>query len=122
MDNYDSDSLGSDAFNEPEYTEDAVKCNYCNRAWLQWVKIKGKYKLYDHSRNEIHACFSHIDTEAYTCLVLAYHELNSIRARDGAPSGVCEKYFSDLVDRIDAIVKKTTGIGAFNHPLKRINQ
>jgi len=29
-----------------------------------------------------------------------WQELNSIKARDGAPSGVCPEYWSDLTERV----------------------
>ncbi len=57
------------------------------------------------------------DKEACTCLVLAFDQLNAIRARDGAPKGVGEEYFSSIVDRIDAAVKAATGKTAWLHPL-----
>ena len=50
-------------------------------------------------------------------LVLAYFELNSIRARDGVPSSdVDEKYFSQLIDEIDDTVLFITGKSAHCHP------
>lgn len=75
---------------------------------------------YDYSQDaaiELLEAAAKREDEAMKCLVLAYNELNMIRARDGAPFGVSEKYFSELCDRIDAAVKAGTGQGAWMHPL-----
>lgn len=55
--------------------------------------------------------------------VRAFAELNAIRARDGVPyhsdgsrSDVCEKYFSSVVDALDAAVESLTGRSAHCHP------
>ena len=49
-------------------------------------------------------------------LILCYQELNSIKARDWAPPGVSEEYFSTLVGEINRYVEKETGHGAWLHP------
>jgi len=54
--------------------------------------------------------------EALALLVRAYLELNGIRARYGAPDGVCHEYFGDLVDSIDEYVKRLTDKSAHCHP------
>ena len=54
--------------------------------------------------------------ESVKCLVLAFKELNSIRARDGAPLGVSPEWFSQIVNRIDAAVISQTGKTAHCHP------
>lgn len=55
--------------------------------------------------------------------VLAYAELNAIRARDVVPytsrgfkSDVDEEYFSSVVDMLDEAVKSATGVSAHCHP------
>lgn len=59
--------------------------------------------------------------------VLAFAELNAIRARDGVPytrngykCGVDERYFSSVVDALDEAVKAATGRSARCHPVLRI--
>lgn len=49
-------------------------------------------------------------------LCRAFQELNAIRARDGAPQGVCEAYFSQVVDEINDVVVELTGKSAHCHP------
>jgi hypothetical protein len=55
--------------------------------------------------------------------VMAFYELNIIRARDGVPycqdgtrSDVDEKYFSSVVDALDSAVEAVTGYSAHCHP------
>lgn len=55
--------------------------------------------------------------------VMAFSELNAIRARDGVPythsgckSSVDEQYFSSVVDALDEAVKAATGRSAHCHP------
>jgi hypothetical protein len=64
-----------------------------------------------------------LQRRAVRAMVRAFLELNQIRARDGVPythmgykSGVCEKYFSSVVDELDAVVKAMTGHSAHCHP------
>lgn len=38
-----------------------------------------------------------MDDKSIDTIWCAWSELNAIRARDGAPFGVCEKYFDGLV-------------------------
>lgn len=56
-------------------------------------------------------------TRSAKVLVKAFLELNTIRARDGAPQGVCPEYFSSVIDEIDEVVKELTGKSAHCHPL-----
>ena len=50
-------------------------------------------------------------------LCQVYKELNCIRARDGAPHGVCEKWWDKLTESVDNIVLEHTGKQAWLHPL-----
>lgn len=50
-------------------------------------------------------------------LVNVYNELNTIRARDGAPKGVDQKYFNELVYELDRFLKENTGDGGWQHPI-----
>ncbi len=63
------------------------------------------------------------DDRPVKALVKAFLELNAIRARDGVPYsrrgdryGVCEEYFSSVVDDVNTAVKELTGITAHCHP------
>lgn len=51
-----------------------------------------------------------------TVLAQAFQELNTIRARDGAPEGVADSYFSSIVDGLDEIMIHLTGKSAHCHP------
>lgn len=60
---------------------------------------------------------------AVRAMVKAFQELNAIRARDGVPYsrdgsryGVCENYFSSVIEELDASVRELTGKSAHCHP------
>lgn len=49
-------------------------------------------------------------------LCFVYQEMNSIRARDGAPINVCHEYWDRLTEQVDDIVMNQTGKQAWLHP------
>lgn len=66
---------------------------------------------------------SDIERQLVRAAVRAFHELNTIRARDGVPytqggwkSTVCEEYFSSVVDGLNDAVTAATGKSAHCHP------
>lgn len=50
-------------------------------------------------------------------LCQVYREFNSIRARDGAPHGVCHEWWNKLTESVNDIVIEHTDRGAWLHPL-----
>ena len=66
--------------------------------------------------------------KASRALVLAFRELNEIRARDGVPytsfgyaSSVDPEWFSHVVDEVDEAILALTGHGGHCHPLLYVN-
>ena len=57
-----------------------------------------------------------MNRRAVRVMVRAFQELNTIRARDGAPPSVDPDYFSSIVDELDEVVIEMTGESAHCHP------
>ena len=66
---------------------------------------------------------SSISEAAILAMCQAWHEMNTIRARDGVPymydgikSDVSQEYWDDIMQRLDDEVKAATGRGCWLHP------
>lgn len=55
--------------------------------------------------------------EVLKVLCEAYREMNIINARDGAPGDVSQPYWDDIMHRLDEIVRKDSGNGAWLNPI-----
>ena len=52
----------------------------------------------------------------------AYLEMNAIRAREGAPLGVCPEYWNSVVEGLDQILREETQHGGHCHPALYLDQ
>jgi len=50
-------------------------------------------------------------------LCQVYENMNKIRARDGAPHGICHEWWDKLTDEVNDIVETRTGHTAWLNPL-----
>ena len=55
--------------------------------------------------------------DAVWCLANVWREMNGIRARDGAPPGVSEKWWEELMDRCERVILAHTGKPAHCNPI-----
>jgi hypothetical protein len=100
------------------------KLNQAFEEWWESYKINHPAEEIDREPAEYawEAACAYLWCEIARPMCQAYLELNTIRARDGVPythygrSDVCEEYFSEVVDKLDAAVRLLTGQAAHCHP------
>ena len=87
-----------------------------NPLWEAWNSLRSE---------SVHTAWAEEAMDALVdAALLAYQELNEIRARDGipwthmgCPSDVTPEHFSSVVEKLDKAVLDATGHGAHCHPL-----